>query len=96
MIPLGDEGKDVAYLILRLVSGKHALISIRTLITFMLRTIGLEPCRNSFAADGKCLAMRYLLFAPGNRLLSASMRQINRTRAALGCHIEIIIRIQFA
>lgn len=96
MVPFGDEGKDVAYLILRLVSGEHALVSIRTLITFMLRTIGLEPCRNSFAADGKCLAMRYLLFAPGNRLLSASMRQINRTRATLGCHIEIIIRIQFA
>lgn len=94
MVPFGDEGKDVAYLILRLVSGEHALVSIRTLITFMLRTIGLEPCRNSFTADGKCLAMRYLLFAPGNRLFSASMRQINRTRAALGGHIEIIIRIQ--
>lgn len=94
MVPLGDEGKDVAYFILRFVSGEHPLESLRTLITFMLRSIDLEPCRNSFAADGKCLAMRYLLFAPGNRLFSASMHQINRTRAALGSHIEIIIRIQ--
>ena len=94
MVPLGDEGKDVTYLILRLISGEHTLISLRTLVAVMLRSISLEPFRYSFVAKGKCLAMRYLFFAPWNRLLSASMHQINRTCAALGCHIEIIILIQ--
>lgn len=94
MVPLGNKGKDVAYLILRLVSGEHTLISLRTLIAIMLRSIGFEPCRYSFVAKGKCLAMRYLFFAPWNRLPSASMHQINRTRAALSCHIKIIILIQ--
>lgn len=94
MVPLGDKGKDVTYLILRLISGEHTLISLRALIAIMLRSISLEPCRYRFVAKGKRLAMRYLLFAPWNRLLSASMSQINRTRAALSRHIEIIILIQ--
>ena len=95
-ILLADKGKDITYFILRLISDEHPLISFRTPIAIILGSIGFEPCRCSLTAGSKSLAVRYLLLAPRNRLLPASMHQIDRTRAAFGCHIEIIIGIQLA